>query len=201
VQVVARRDGVADRVGGIMIDRGTYADTAAGLRRGLARLVRERPDVLDSVAWPRSGEGERDAEDIINRLTDPAAHDVGGLARLLIGPYLGVELRVVEPDGEVRTRGRGRPLTVAPTEGANGTQWAALVPKPNLAPQNPSSSGLDGGFDRPSLKNPWSASAYQLVGPGTRSAEAPWRNSTFCAPVNGVLACVSVTVVYRHTTL
>ncbi|MFB9830702.1 hypothetical protein [Actinoallomurus acaciae] len=187
--------------GGIMIDRATYADTAAGLRRGLARLVRERPDVLDSVAWPRSGEGERDAEEIVSRLTDPAAHDVGGLARLLLGPYLGVQLRVAEPDGEVRVRGRGRPLTVAPTEGRNGTHWAALVPRPNPAPRDPSSSGLDGRLDRPPLKNPWSATAYRLVGPGARPAEAPWRNSTFCAPVNGVLACVSVAVVYRHTSL
>jgi hypothetical protein len=181
--------------GGIMLDRRTYVDTASGLRRGLARLVRERPDVLESVAWQAADKEKWDSETIIRTLTDPAVHDIDELARLLIDPYLGVELRVVESHGEIRSRGRGRPLNIAPTKGANGSHWAAFVPDPGRSLQGASSPGLKGIFDEPSRKNPWSATTHKWIKPG--AVEEPWRSASFCAVKDGVITCVSVAVFYR----
>jgi hypothetical protein len=48
-------------------------------------------------------------------LTDPADRNTDRFARRLIGPYLDLELRVIEPDGATHAHGTGRALTIAPT--------------------------------------------------------------------------------------
>jgi hypothetical protein len=188
--------------GGILIDRDTYIDTSAQLRQTLARLVRERPDLLDSATWQQiqqNAEEDLNTEQIIDALIDPAGQDTDQYARHLVGPYLGIELRVIEPDGATHIHGTGRPITIAPTTSQHGhTHWAALVPptwhEPLHQTQLPGLPQLP-AFDQP-ITTRWNPDHYKLQQPGTSETEDPWRNSTFCVKnEDGVLACVSVSVI------
>ncbi|WP_290118260.1 hypothetical protein [Actinomadura sp. DC4] len=192
--------------GGVMLGRETFVDTPSGLREGLARLVRNRPDVLSEENLQAIGQSVGAetviGEHIVAALTDPAAGNIDEIARHLVGPYLGVELSVLEHDGEIRTYGHGRPVTLAPTGDAADPHWAALVPgRPPAALQGlPGLPGLPAlpGIDEPLREVRWSRDHFKNVGPGAQEAEDPWRNSTFClTDAAGAINCVSVTVVYQ----
>jgi hypothetical protein len=206
--------------GGIWLARDMYVDSPTELRHALAGLVRERPDVLDAATWQRlrriTGDDDLDTEKIVDVLTDPAGWPTDQLARHLAAPYLGVELRVIEPgdDQAPGAQGTGRPITIAPTPGRHGEgHWAALVPArpgtppltefvdlPGLPPL-PSPPVLPGlpeslAFDRPLAAAQWDPDHYRLLKPGAVEPDDPWRNSSFCVEdENGAINCVSVAVI------
>jgi hypothetical protein len=172
--------------------------------------------VLDAATWQEIGQitddEDLDTEKIVDALTDPAGRNTDRFARHLIGPYLDLELRVIEPDGATHAHGTGRALTIAPTTDQQGqTHWAALVPtspqephqatQPSGLPGLPELPGLPGlprlpDLDRPSITTRWDPDYFKLLKPGAAQAEDPWRNSTFCVEnEDGVLACVSVAVI------
>jgi len=195
--------------GGLLLDRGTYVGTPEGLRQNLADLVRERPDVLDVTNWRQirdiTDDDELDVERITNVLSDSASPEASQLIPYLAGPYLGVELSVIQPDGNTSIHGTGQAITIAPTTGQDGlTHWAALVPARENPFQETGLAGLPVLPDLPGLPDfnevvgtgRWDPDYYKLIRPETSQPEEPWRNSTFCLPDgDGNLACVSVTVI------
>ncbi|GAA4620361.1 hypothetical protein GCM10023196_004040 [Actinoallomurus vinaceus] len=192
--------------GGVLIDRGTFVDTPSQLREGLARSLRERPDVLGRDARGQIGQSH---EAIISALTDPVARNTDQIAQHLIGPYLGVELNIVEREGEIRADGGGRSITLAPTGSVDQPHWAALVPSRPVShdiapvgllglPKLP----LDADQPQISNNNKWSRDGFELVEPEAREVGSPWRNATFCLEdEDGNMACVSVAVVYQRLPL
>ncbi|MCO6005325.1 hypothetical protein NE236_10045 [Actinoallomurus purpureus] len=192
--------------GGVLLDRGTFVDTPSQLREGLARSLRERPDVLGRDA---RGQIDQSDEEIISALTDPVARNTDGIARHLIAPYLGVELSIVEREGEIRADGGGRSITLAPTGSVDNPHWAALVPSRSVShdiapvgllglPKLP----LDADQPQISNNNKWSRDGFELVEPEAREVGSPWRNATFCLEdEDGNMACVSVAVVYQRLPL
>lgn len=190
--------------GAVMLSRDRYAATPTELRDGLADLVRERPDLLETLPVPQSGEAWN-AEKVIDRIrTEPVGHDIDRPTLFLIGAYLGVTISVLERDGRssLYAGRKGRSLTVAPTteEGTSDAHWAALVEN---RPLRGTPSGQERLFDRPSARKAWSEDTYKVVNPGTRTAEeSAWREPSFCAyDADGNKTCVSVTVVRSSMTV
>jgi hypothetical protein len=193
--------------GGVLhLDTETVVHDAEGLRRGLAGLLRVRPDVLDADAWKSiaaiPGYEGGDLEQVIDALTASEAVVHGDqLALGLAVPYLGVKLTVVHSDGRETTTGAGRQVVVAaPGEQRTGAHWAALTPAPD---PNRYSTGLDSpgssAFDLPRT-NRRKPADYEIVKRGATRPDG-WREPSYCTKIliagKWQDACVSVAVVDR----
>ncbi|MEV5753778.1 hypothetical protein AB0L00_38690 [Actinoallomurus sp. NPDC052308] len=199
--------------GRLLADRSTPITTDTGLREFLAEAVRGRPDLLDEETWQgirkASGKTNPGIEDIVDTLTaDPATTSAAevGIIKHLISPYTGYQVRILEPEGEIKTYGTGKPITIAArTDGTGSSHWAVLTPttKPHLQdlPGLPPLSDL---LDLPPSPQDWDPADFTVLEEGTARADDLWRSPSLCAKVTmtnedgekvEVEACVSVAVV------
>ncbi|MCO6000261.1 hypothetical protein [Actinoallomurus rhizosphaericola] len=201
-------------------DRYTPITTDTDLREFLAKAVRERPDLLDEETWQgirRTWQEIRKASD----KTDPGIEDIVDtlaaadrtttpdaevdIIKHLISPYTGYQIRVLEPEGEIKTYGTGVPITIAKPDRTGSSHWAVLTPTATAHPQDlPGLPPLSDLLDLSPSPQDWHPDDFTVVQGGAARADDLWRSPTFCAKVwitreDGtkelVPACVSVTVI------
>ncbi|MFL6053119.1 MAG: hypothetical protein ACJ72W_09415 [Actinoallomurus sp.] len=200
-------DAVITSAGGAyLLDHQTTIRTPGQLRHELTTLVRDRPDVLDQQTWQsvRQIADTTDDEQIRDILDNPADPHGVEIAQHLIGPYLGLELNVIDTNGAISPHGTGQPVTIAtPASDRDGEpRWAALTPRIVVTPFDVRLPGLPGlpdlgDHDQPPVNRPWDPDRYKTVEPGTPTHEDPWRDSSYSKNPDGDNYCVSVTVVTR----
>ena len=175
--------------GGVLhLDAETVVHSAEGLRRGLAGLVRARPDVLESG----------DPEEVVKGLITATLDDTR--ARIVAARYLGIKITTRESDVRDLTYGRGHEIHIAPAQEKEGQgHWAALTPRPNpLRYADTFNKPRTATADLPTTSRPNDEREYRIDTRGNRQPDG-WTQASQCATilVNGkwVDACVSVAVI------
>jgi hypothetical protein len=191
--------------GGFLLDSDTYISSAEQLRRTLAGMLRDRPDILPPTAHEQINAIAGPVDDrVIEIINDPANPTGDQLTEHLVAPYLGIRLRIIGTDGTIADQGAGQQITIAATTGQDGQpHWAALVPTVHASLAGlglPTMPGLPDllQFHQPASATPWNTNDYKTLEPNAGKIDDPWRDSTFSRNEFGEsVYCVSVTVITK----
>lgn len=190
--------------GGLLVDRHTYVSSPDQLRSALAGLFAEHPAVLTPAIREtiQRETGRSDTESILEALREPSEDGAAVIGAHLLGPYLGVELHVLTPDGVAAYGGRGRRVVLAPQEQQGGaSRWTALADRHQGDPATANASRValpslpahqTGALSLNQQSRPVTrrSQGFQHVAPGKKVSDAGWHKSSYSGEY-----CVSVSVV------